>query len=101
MVASPNVGAVEVTRNGQDGLVVADDKLGEALLAVLTDEMLRKKMENAGLERVKDFDLDKVCEQYEKIYAEVMGKRFSSPLRREDITRRGDSQRGRGGNGGG
>jgi len=72
VVASPNVGAVEVTRNGKDGLVVEDDKLGAALLEVLTDENLRHKLEAAGLERVKDFDLNKVCEQYEKIYAAVV-----------------------------
>ncbi len=71
VVASPNVGAVEVTRNGQDGLVVEDDKLGATLLNVLTDEKLRHKLEAAGLERVKDFDLNKVCEQYEKIYQSV------------------------------
>ena len=72
VVASPNVGAVEVTRNGKDGMVVEDDKLGATLLNVLTDENLRHKLEAAGLERVKDFDLNKVCEQYEKIYQSVM-----------------------------
>ncbi len=74
VVASPNVGAVEVTRNGQDGLVVADDKLGQTLLQVLTDETLRHKLEAAGLERVKDFDLNKVCEQYEEIYTGLIKK---------------------------
>ena len=69
VVASPNVGAVEVTRNGKDGLVVEDDKLGAALLNVLTDENLRHKLEAAGLERVKDFDLNSVCERYEAVYA--------------------------------
>ena len=74
VVASPNVGAVEVTRNGQDGLIAPDDKLGDTLLNVLMDDKLRIKLEAAGLERVKDFDLNKVCQQYEKIYQMVMGK---------------------------
>ncbi|MCL5945320.1 MAG: glycosyltransferase family 4 protein [Planctomycetes bacterium] len=74
VVASPNVGAVEVTRNGRDGLVVADDKLGQTLLQVLTDKTLRHKLEAAGLERVKDFDLNKVCEQYEEIYTGLIKK---------------------------
>ena len=71
VVASPNVGAVEVTRNGQDGMIATDDKLGEALLQVLTDEVLRHKLEKAGRERVKEFDLNRVCEKYEEIYAAV------------------------------
>ena len=69
VVASPNVGAVEVTREGQDGLIAADDKLGGALLQVLTDDVLRHKLEAAGRKRVEDFDLDSVCERYEGIYA--------------------------------
>ena len=75
VVASPNVGAVEVTRNGQDGLIAADDKLGDTLLNVLMDENLRQKLEAAGLERVKDFDLNSVCQRYENIYAAVAAKR--------------------------
>ena len=69
VVASPNVGAVEVTREGQDGLIATDDKLGEALVQVLTDEVLRHKLEAAGRKRVKEFDLNSVCERYEEIYA--------------------------------
>ena len=85
VVASPNVGAVEVTRQGQDGLVVADDKLGETLLNVLRDENLRHKLEAAGRKRVKDFDLNSVCERYEKIYRIVTEEiRRGSPQRRKD-----------------
>ncbi len=79
VVASPNVGAVEVTRNGTDGLIAPDDKLGETLLRVLRDDSLRHKLEAAGRERVKDFDLNKVCEQYEEIYRKLMDKRSGSP----------------------
>ena len=75
VVASPNVGAVEVTRQGQDGLIAADDQLGGALVQVLTDEVLRHKLEAAGRERVKDFDLNSVCERYEKVYANAAGGR--------------------------
>ena len=74
VVASPNVGAVEVTRNRRDGLIASDDKLGETLLRVMTDETLRHRLEQAGLERVKDFDLNKVCEQYEEIYTRLIKK---------------------------
>ncbi len=73
VVASPNVGAVEVTRNGQAGLIPADDKLGAALLQVLRDETLRHRLQAAGLERVKDFSFDVVCAAYEKAYAAAGG----------------------------
>ena len=75
VVASPNVGAVEVTREGQDGLIAADDKLGGALLQVLTDDVLRHNLEAAGRDRVKDFDLESVCERYEGIYAAAAARR--------------------------
>ena len=75
VVASPNVGAVEVTRHGQDGLIAPDDKLGESLLRVLTDETLRHKLEAAGLERVKEFDLNSVCKRYEEIYQSLINAR--------------------------
>ena len=73
VVASPNVGALEVTRSGQDGLVPKDDTLAETLLMVLTNSQERQRLEAAGLARVKDFDLNTVCERYEQIYEGLIG----------------------------
>lgn len=68
VVASPNVGAVEVTQGGQSGLIAPDAELAAALMRVLTDEALRQKLRTAGLERAKDFSWERVCAQYEQIY---------------------------------
>lgn len=69
VVATPNVGAREVTREGQDGLIVPDAKLGDALVQMLTDADLRSRCRAAGLVRAQDFGWDRVCAQYEAIYA--------------------------------
>ena len=69
VVATPNDGAREVTREGKDGLLAADTKLGDALIQILTDPDLRSRFRAAGLLRAQDFGWDRVCEQYEAIYA--------------------------------
>jgi phosphatidylinositol alpha-mannosyltransferase len=68
VVATPNPGSVEVTRKGQDGLVVPDEELGDTLVRVLTDPELAQKLANAGLKRSKDFSWETVCSRYEKLY---------------------------------
>lgn len=69
VVASPNVGAREVTQEGRSGLVVRDDMLAATLTRVLTDAALRERLCAAGLERAQDFGWDRVCAQYEALYA--------------------------------
>ena len=69
VVATPNDGAREVTREGRDGLLAADTKLGDALVQILTDPDLRSRFRAAGLLRAQDFGWDRVCEQYEAVYA--------------------------------
>ncbi len=69
VVASPNVGAREVLQEGKSGLVVPDAELGAALVRVLTDETLRSEMRSAGLVRAQDFGWDRVCAEYESVYA--------------------------------
>ena len=69
VVATPNVGAREVTREGQDGLVIPNAQLGETLVRVLTDAALRQRLRAAGLTRAQDFRWDRICEQYENIYS--------------------------------
>jgi phosphatidylinositol alpha-mannosyltransferase len=68
VVATPNVGAAEVTRGGRDGLLAAEDQLGSALLRVLGDVALRGRLTRAGLERSRHFAWKSVCEQYEALY---------------------------------
>jgi glycosyltransferase involved in cell wall biosynthesis len=68
VVATPNVGAAEVTRGGRDGLLASEDQLGSALVRVLGDEALRGRLAAAGLERSRHFAWNSVCEQYEALY---------------------------------
>lgn len=69
VVASPNPGAREVTREGQDGMVVEDARLGATLVELLTDDRKREDLAARGLERARDFSWERVCQQYEEVYA--------------------------------
>jgi len=69
VVASPNLGAVEVTQSGKFGLIAADDQLGQTLVNVLTNEGERERLREAGLIRSRDFSWETVCARYEALYA--------------------------------
>lgn len=69
VVATPNVGAREVTQEGRAGRLVRDADLAEALVEVLTDAALRQRLREAGLQRAQDFTWDWICAQYEAMYA--------------------------------
>lgn len=68
VVATPNVGAKEVTANGQFGLLPQDPDLAGTLIRLLTDEAERNRLRDAGLTRSRDFSWDTVCERYETLY---------------------------------
>jgi len=68
VIASPNDGAVEVTGNGQYGIVCDDDALSTHLISVLTDERLRDDLRARGLKRAQDFSWSRVCEMYEELF---------------------------------
>lgn len=68
VVATPNVGAAEITQSGQAGLLAEDAKLAETLLNVLNNESLRARLQAAGLRRSRDFGWDRVCARYENLY---------------------------------
>jgi len=68
VVASPNVGAREVTQEGLSGLVSMDEALAATIVRVLTQDTLRESLRAAGLARAQDFGWDSVCAQYEAVY---------------------------------
>ncbi|HLK58713.1 MAG TPA: glycosyltransferase family 4 protein [Chthonomonadaceae bacterium] len=68
VVASPNVGAREVTQEGRAGILANDIGLGAALVKVLTDADLRHNLRQEGLKRAQDFSWARVCAQYEALY---------------------------------
>jgi len=69
VVATPNVGACEVTDDGRAGVLCPEEELGANLVRMLTDTVLRDRMRRAGLLRARDFSWDRVCDDYEALYA--------------------------------
>ncbi|GAA3635396.1 hypothetical protein GCM10022200_18390 [Microbacterium awajiense] len=68
VVATPNVGARYVTRQGHDGVTVELDAIPEVLVSMLTSEPARRRMAERGLRRAEEFDLARVVDRYEAIY---------------------------------
>ena len=75
VVATPNVGAVEVLGAGKFGTLVEPDQLGSTILGLLNDKQAREKWTAVGLERVQEFAWDHIVDQYEKVYAEIKAER--------------------------
>lgn len=75
VVATPNVGAVEVLANGQFGILAEPDRLGDELVRLLRSPARREQLTANGLRRAQDFAWDRVAEQYETLYRELIGAR--------------------------
>ena len=75
VVATPNAGAIEVLENGRYGLVVPDEKLGEAVCSLLSGADLRHEYATRGSDRVKVYAWERVAEQYEHVFTTVRQKR--------------------------
>lgn len=69
VVATPNVGACEVTDDGRFGVVCPDEELANQIIRMLTDTVMRDRMRRAGLLRARDFAWDRVCDDYEALYS--------------------------------
>jgi phosphatidylinositol alpha-mannosyltransferase len=69
VVAVPNPGAREVTQNGQYGCLAGDKELAAAITEILQNQDLRRDWEAKGLVRAQDFSWNRVCAQYEALYA--------------------------------
>ena len=69
VVASRNLGAIEVTQNGRCGMLPADKEMAGAIIGLLKDGSLRGRMTEAGLNRSRDFSWERVCSHYEALYA--------------------------------
>ncbi len=74
VVASPNHGALEVTKGGIHGMLASDEELAETLVKALVDRDLSDRFRTAGLDRAQDFAWDNVCRQYEELYAPDMNE---------------------------
>jgi len=70
VVATPNVGAVEVLENGKWGVLTGIHTIGNEIVRLLKDEPKRNRLAAAGLKRAQTFAWDHILEQYERIYAD-------------------------------
>jgi glycosyltransferase involved in cell wall biosynthesis len=75
VVATPNVGALEVLDHGKYGVIVEPEELGGTLLALLQNGSRREEMRTAGLERSRVFSWGTIVGQYERVYAELLSRK--------------------------
>jgi glycosyltransferase involved in cell wall biosynthesis len=62
--------------NGETGyLVKSESELSEKLGLLLSDDDLRQKMSAAAARHALRFDWEKVTQDWERVFAEVAGKR--------------------------
>ncbi len=78
VVASRTGGLPEVVRDGEDGYleeVGNVTSMAERTLAILRDNELRYRLGKSGRERaVKEFNIDKIVDQYEAYYERLLGR---------------------------
>ncbi len=75
VVATPNVGAVEVLDGGRFGILCEPDALGEKIVKLLNDPAAMNQLRIAGLARAQDYGWDKIVKKYEEMYLALMQKR--------------------------
>jgi hypothetical protein len=68
VVATPNPGARFLTREGRDGVLVADAALGRTLATLLGDAGRRAELATAGRRRAAEFTWERSAERHEAAY---------------------------------
>jgi len=75
IIASKIGGVPDVVKNGKNGLLVPpkDPKaLADAIIYLLENEDIRRRMGERGKDMVKSYSWEKIAEQYEKVYKELL-----------------------------
>jgi glycosyltransferase involved in cell wall biosynthesis len=75
VVSTLNVGAREITKNGEIGVVVDETRLGAELVRLLMSPASRERFAQLGLAAAVDYDLTAVASAYEVIYRNLLSKR--------------------------
>jgi len=75
VVATPNPGAIEVTRAGSDGVVVEDAELGATLNRLLASAQERDRLGQRGLSAARQFSLAEIALRYEGLYRSTPPRR--------------------------
>ena len=68
VVATPNLGARFVTQEGRAGVLTSLPHLGEEILRLLSADEERARLAQAGSERAAYFALDRVVDEYLRLY---------------------------------
>jgi phosphatidylinositol alpha-mannosyltransferase len=74
VVATPNPGALEVTRHGRVGVVVDDEHLGDALVRLLTSHDEREHLGREARAEAARYDLAAVADAYEQTYRRLLAE---------------------------
>jgi glycosyltransferase involved in cell wall biosynthesis len=74
IIASDIPGTRNVIKNGHNGLLVkpTPEKIAEAIDKLIKNPKLREKLARNGLKEVKKYSWDKIVEQTERVYEEVL-----------------------------
>jgi glycosyltransferase involved in cell wall biosynthesis len=79
VIATPNPGSREVLGDDYAGLV-EDKEFASVLVHLLTDDVRRRTLENAGLSRAAEFSIDHMIDQYEMLLSDVRGSHARSTV---------------------
>jgi len=82
VVATPNSGARELLEDGKWGVLAPESKLGQTLLSLLSDAYRRQSLAELGLERAKEFALERVVDAYEALFASLVNGEEDRSYRR-------------------
>ena len=74
VVATPNVGAIEVLDHGRYGVIVDETRLGSALIELLGDAHRRSELAEHGWQRAQMFTWDHAIAEYEALYTSVLSR---------------------------
>ena len=72
-------GPDEIITDGVNGLLVPSgdvNTLSEAIIMLLKNESIRRRLAEAGMKRAEDFRIEKMVAEYERVFLEAMEGRF-------------------------
>jgi glycosyltransferase involved in cell wall biosynthesis len=73
VVSTPNPGSLEVLDRGEYGVLAADDRFGESVSSLLSDEAARTALRARGLRRARDYSLSVMLDRYEALLFDLAG----------------------------
>jgi glycosyltransferase involved in cell wall biosynthesis len=71
VIATETGGIPEIIRNGQDGILVPpgrDQEIADAMLRLLKDDLLRRRLSESSSERAKSFSLPRLIEGMNRVF---------------------------------